>query len=345
MHAGGNEDAQNLGNNQDNVRILAHFGCASTHPRAMLHSKPEIGSVDKYLTSMIKGLITDPAMPLDFVHAQTGGPFYSARIIQIKTYPKNVYKNTNLIQKYKNSGLAIDDEQKVKDARNEVGFYRLRGYSFHLYDSNTKKYAPNVTFDAICHIYNFDMELRSLLFGMTCKIEVALRSRFCEALLQKNDALIYLDPPIFKDKKNFWRNTATLSSEIARSTDKFITHNYDNHDGQIPLWAAVEVMSFGTLSKYIKNLSTGKDSLYPGLAQFYKFTSAKGNLAAPSLEMFSSWIHAVVVLRNICAHNSRIYNRSLANKAQAAKLRPAKSRSPPLRSLSFFACHEIFTTF
>lgn len=78
---------------------------------------------------------------------------------------------------------------------------------------------------------------------MTCKIEVALRSRFCEALLQKNDALIYLDPSIFKDKAIFWRNTASISSEIARSTDVFITHNYDNHDGQIPLWAAVEVMS------------------------------------------------------------------------------------------------------
>lgn len=64
----------------------------------------------------------------------------------------------------------------------------------------------------------------------------------------------------------------------------------------------------------IKNLSTGTDSVYPSLAQFYKYTSAKGNLATPSLEMFSSWIHAVVVLRNICAHNSRIYNRSLTTK-------------------------------
>lgn len=172
----------------------------------------------------------------------------------MKPYPKNIYQTAALIQKYKDAGLVITDDQKVETALNEIGFYRLRGYSFHLYDNATKKYIPNVTFDTICHIYNFDMELRSLLFGMTCKIEVALRSRFCEALLQKNDALIYLDPSIFKDKAIFWRNTASISSEIARSTDVFITHNYDNHDGQIPLWAAVEVMSFGTLSKYIPEL-------------------------------------------------------------------------------------------
>lgn len=169
----------------------------------------------------------------------------------MKPYPKNIYQTAALIQKYKDAGLVITDDQKVETALNEIGFYRLRGYSFHLYDNATKKYIPNVAFDTICHIYNFDMELRSLLFGMTCKIEVALRSRFCEALLQKNDALIYLDPSIFKDKAIFWRNTASISSEIARSTDVFITHNYDNHDGQIPLWAAVEVMSFGTLSKYM----------------------------------------------------------------------------------------------
>ena len=151
----------------------------------------------------------------------------------MKPYPKNIYQTAALIQKYKDAGLVITDDQKVETALNEIGFYRLRGYSFHLYDNATKKYIPNVTFDTICHIYNFDMELRSLLFGMTCKIEVALRSRFCEALLQKNDALIYLDPSIFKDKAIFWRNTASISSEIARSTDVFITHNYDNHDGQI----------------------------------------------------------------------------------------------------------------
>ena len=178
----------------------------------------------------------------------------------MKPYPKNIYQTAALIQKYKDAGLVITDDQKVETALNEIGFYRLRGYSFHLYDNATKKYIPNVTFDTICHIYNFDMELRSLLFGMTCKIEVALRSRFCEALLQKNDALIYLDPSIFKDKAIFWRNTASISSEIARSTDVFITHNYDNHDGQIPLWAAVEVMSYGKLPT-MKDLRSEKELL------------------------------------------------------------------------------------
>lgn len=79
-------------------------------------------------------------MPLNFVYAQTGGPFYFVRIVQMKPYPKNVYKTTDLIQKHKNAGLVINDEQKVEDALNEIGFYRLRGHSFHRYDISS--YTP-----------------------------------------------------------------------------------------------------------------------------------------------------------------------------------------------------------
>ena len=52
---------------------------------------------------------------------------------------------------------------------------------------------------------------------MSGKIEVALRARLCEAILQFNDPLIYLDPSIFKEKRIFWKNTSSLASEIARS--------------------------------------------------------------------------------------------------------------------------------
>ncbi|MFR3662407.1 MAG: Abi family protein, partial [Blautia hansenii] len=31
----------------------------------------------------------------------------------------------------------------------------------------------------------------------------------------------------------------------------------------------------------------------------------------PSQKMFASWVQAVSVLRNMCAHNSRIYNRTI----------------------------------
>ena len=112
---------------------------------------------------------------------------------------------------------------------------------------------------------------------MISKIEIALRVRLVEALLIHGDPLILQDSSIFKEKKMYWQNMSTIASEIARSNDVFIKHNFDNHEGEVPVWAVVEVLSFGTLSK----------------------------------KMFSSWVQAVSVLRNMCAHNSRIYNRTI----------------------------------
>ena len=70
-------------------------------------------------------------------------------------------------------------------------------------------------------------------------------------------------------------------------------------------------MSFGTLSKTIKNLKTGEGTAYAKLAEFYKHKTQRGNFVKPDKKMLSSWIYAVSILRNMCAHNSRIYNRAI----------------------------------
>lgn len=165
---------------------------------------------------------------------------------------------------------------------------------------------------------------------MISKIEIALRVRLVEALLIHGDALILQDSSIFKDKKMYWQNMSTIALEIARSNDVFIKHNYDNHEGEVPVWAVVEVLSFGTLSKIIKNLKTGTGSTFSVLTSNYQFASVKGNLVKPSQKMFASWIQAVSVLRNMCAHNSRIYNRTIHTAPEilnADKVTPAPAHN------------------
>ena len=215
------------------------------------------------------------------------------------------------MQSYIDAGMAITSYDDVENALKSIGFYRLRGYSFHLYDNSTKKYVPGTKFEDILKLYHFDQNLSVLIFSMISKIEVALRVRLVEALLIHGDALILQDSSIFNEKKMYWQNMSTIASEIARSNDVFIKHNFDNHEGEVPVWAVVEVLSFGTLSKIIKNLKTGTGSTYAILVSNYKYTSKKGNLVSPSQKMFASWVQGVSVLRNMCAHNSRIYNRTI----------------------------------
>ena len=226
-------------------------------------------------------------------------------------YPKQILSIAHQVQSYIDAGMEITSREDVEKALKSVGFYRLRGYSFHLYDNSTKKYIPGTKFEDVFQLYQFDQELSTLVFSMISKIEVALRVRLVEALLVYGDALILQDSSIFKEKKMYWQNMSTIASEIARSNDVFIKHNFDNHEGEVPVWAIVEVLSFGTLSKTIKNLKTGTDSAYSILAANYRYTSKKGNLVKPSQKMFTSWVQGVSILRNMCAHNSRIYNRTI----------------------------------
>ena len=177
-------------------------------------------------------------------------------------YPKQILTITQQVQSYIDAGMTTISQGDVEKALKSIGFYRLRGYSFHQYDNATKKYVPETKFEDILKLYQFDQELSVLIFSMISKIEVALRVRLVEALLVHGDALILQDSSIFKEKKLYWQNMSTIASEIGRSNDTFIKHNFDNHDGEVPVWAAVEVLSFGTLSKIIKNLKTGAGSSY-----------------------------------------------------------------------------------
>lgn len=228
------------------------------------------------------------------------------------SYPKQILNIDQQIQTYKDAGLSFTSEDDVKTELKAIGYYRLRGYSTHFYDAQYKAYRNGTDFKDIMDLYHFDVDLSHLLFKMTTAIEVALRARLSDAMLIYQDALIWTDPSSFADKKLFWKNFSTISSEIARSSDVFIRHHYQQYDGVIPVWAAVEVMSFGALSKMIKNLKTGSNSAYSVLANHYSYTTQKGHTVNPSKNMLSSWIHSVTMLRNACAHNSRIYGRTFS---------------------------------
>ena len=230
----------------------------------------------------------------------------------MKPYSKKILSVAQQVQSYIDAGMAVVSPDEAESALLEIGYYRLRGYCYQFYDNSTKKYQSGIGFSDVLKLYRFDVELSHLLFTFLQKIEISLRSRLSDALLiAYQDALVLSDPSIFVDKESYWKNSASIASEIARSNDVFIKHNFIQHDGFIPLWAAVEVMSFGTLSKTIKNLKTGSGSAYDILSKHYTYQTQRGKIVSPSKNLFSSWVYACSILRNICAHNSRIYNRTI----------------------------------
>ena len=200
-------------------------------------------------------ILIEPATPL--IQAQPGGTLY-IRGKNMNTYNKHLLSIDMQIEAYKEAKMIIDSPEEVRWALENIGYYRLRGYSFQFYDNKTKTYEDGTSFSNIIKLYKFDVELSHLLFAMISKIEVSVRARLIDAMLVYKDALIWRNPIIYSKEKIFYKNLSVISSEINRSSDVFIKHHLEKYDGNIPIWAVVEIMSFGTLSKVIKILNQEK---------------------------------------------------------------------------------------
>ena len=53
-------------------------------------------------------------------------------------YPKQILSIAQQVQSYVDAGMIIVSRADVEEALKSVGFYRLRGYSFHLKENATK---------------------------------------------------------------------------------------------------------------------------------------------------------------------------------------------------------------
>ena len=52
-------------------------------------------------------------------------------------YPKQILTVDELLKTYADAGMEISDCTVTRDILLEIGYYRLRGYSFHLYNHDT----------------------------------------------------------------------------------------------------------------------------------------------------------------------------------------------------------------
>ena len=196
-------------------------------------------------------------------------------------------------------GLEIEDEHYAKNVLNRVSYYRLiKAYSITL--KKKGKYIEGATFGNIVNLYLFDMEFRHILFFLIEHIEVYLRAVITNSLSLKYGNFGYKDIENYK-KKDFQKSALKeLEKEIKRNKKSpFIQNFKENYEGgEIPLYAAIEVASFGTLSKMYKNMENDdKREIAKVFDVDYIY--------------LESWIENLSYVRNICAHYGRLYGAKL----------------------------------
>lgn len=224
------------------------------------------------------------------------------------TKPHKEYND--LVELLRSRGMLIADEKYAMKKLAQVGYYRLSGFWFMSRYTETKQqgqetvscfseqFLPNTQFNEIYRLYLFDKKLRLLLLDIIERLEVNIRSVLAHEL-GRIDTLAYLNSDFINPKhseryQNQW--LTKLTETIKRSQDDFIKW-HSQQEKPIPFWVIIEIWDFGALSKYFSFL---KGSYQNKIAK--KFAT-DGNT-------FKKWLHEINLLRNLCAHHSRIWNKA-----------------------------------
>lgn len=205
------------------------------------------------------------------------------------------------IENLKSLGLIIEDEEYAKKILNDISYFRLiKAYSLNLKDKNST-YSDNVTFERIVELYLFNANFRQIIFPQIEKIEINARCRIGNYFANKYGVLAYKDSANFENEKYHKTFLDDIDEELRRNSKAPFVKNFrDNYDGgELPIYALVEIFSFGTLSKFYKNM---KNSDKKAIAQ-------KFGVGYTYLE---SWLESISYVRNICAHYGRLYNAKLS---------------------------------
>jgi len=211
-------------------------------------------------------------------------------------------------------GLVVDREFLI-DRLKSVNYYRLSGYLYP-YRQPNDNFKSGTAFEKVWRHYTFDRRLRLIVMDAIERVEVSIRTQLIYILAHESGAFGYTKQEILPNLKteDYSRWVDEIKKEVSRSHEQFVKHfikKYgDSHD-LLPLWMAGEIMSFGCML-----------TMYRGIAD-----ASKKEIAVHygiSDEVLTSWLQTINVIRNICAHHSRLWNRELGVKPYI----PRKNKYP-----------------
>lgn len=213
------------------------------------------------------------------------------------------------IQKLKDRGLLIDDEEKAKEVLLDIGYYRFGSYLFPYeltYPSKkdrTHKLKNPTHFEDALDLYYFDSDLRMLLLRYITRIEINLRTyiTYYVSNQYKNNPCWFVDESVMQP--DF---IDSFDTEIY--TEKFRKHPVisDHHkkypdDTYAPAWKTIEHMTFGAVFQLF--LSITDKEVQSAIANHYN---------VEKLTIFTSYFNAIRYLRNQCAHGDVLFDMKFA---------------------------------
>lgn len=209
--------------------------------------------------------------------------------------PATTYQEQLNILKGRN--VDIDNQDQCIKVLESVSYYRIIAY-FLPFKQGDDSYVPGTKFQRVYRIYEFDRKLRMALFTTIEEVEIYLRAKLAYFHAHKYGAEGYLDPANYSSRHMAEKFQDNFKREVSvNKRSAIVLHHNAHYGGHFPVWAAVELFSFGMLSRFYGDLKTPDQKQ---LAREIYGTVPKN---------VTSWLRCCTDLRNICAHYGRLYYR------------------------------------
>lgn len=211
---------------------------------------------------------------------------------------------TAQIEKLKNEkNLIISDADFAVESLQNVGYYALiGGYKHPFIDIHTRRYKNDTYFEEIVSLYKFDEELRGIFFKYLCHVERKMRSSISYHFCEKHGEFQskYLDSANYSSLSKHEKGIKKLLRMLETMAKQNKDHEYliyqRNKYQNVPLWAIMNALTFGQISKMFEFLP---QNLQGTICR--DFGNVKKN------EMIK-YLKVLTLYRNVCAHNERLFS-------------------------------------
>lgn len=203
--------------------------------------------------------------------------------------------------------LVIDDEEWAKEILLRENYFFLSGYRHLFMDGlRSKRFKEGTNFRELYALFNFDRQLRNIIFKNLLIIENNMKSIFSYQL-SKNYGFKekdYLKPSNFNTSPEKSRQVNDLLRKIKRQIrvnggQHAATNHYMFNYGYIPLWVVVKVLSFGIVCE-LYSIMKSKDQ--EEIAEIFDMRVTDLLNFLPILANY----------RNLCAHEDILYDNRTA---------------------------------
>ena len=211
---------------------------------------------------------------------------------------KEYKSNEELIKYLISKNVVVNNE---RDAINKIEKYTyysvINSYKNNFKDSNNN-YLPNVTFDEIFALYEFDKNLKYIILKYALEVETVIKSLMANQISKVYGLKDYLNINNLDDKVPL-----QIKENIVNRINDEIDHNYNVHSavthykdtyGYIPPFVLIKILTFGVASSYYGLL---KQTDRQAIAKYFKISD----------KLLKQILKNLTSIRNIAAHSDRLF--------------------------------------